>query len=77
MPATVVEAFAAIAPAVLDAPTAALGEAILTSRTVEALSAASGRSRRWLQRWFEREIGVPPRRYLRRSPWTAARVLAT
>jgi AraC-like DNA-binding protein len=65
MPASIEEAFAALAPAALDAPTAALGAAVLKSRTVEALSAASGRPRRWLQRWFEREIGVPPRRYLR------------
>ncbi len=65
MPATVDEAFAAIAPVALDARTAALGEAILKSRTVGALSAASGRPTRWLQRWFEREIGVPPRLYLR------------
>lgn len=65
MPATVEEAFAEIAPVALDARTAAVGEAILKSRSVAALSAASGRPRRWLQRWFEREIGVPPRRYLR------------
>lgn len=65
MPATLEEAFAAIAPVTLEAPTADLAEAILRSRTVGALSAASGRRRRWLQRWFEREIGVPPRLYLR------------
>jgi AraC-like DNA-binding protein len=65
MPATIEEAFAAMAPVTLDGRTAALGEAIVGSRTVEALSAASGRPRRWLQRWFEREVGVPPRRYLR------------
>ncbi|HEX8262282.1 MAG TPA: helix-turn-helix transcriptional regulator [Allosphingosinicella sp.] len=65
MPATIESAFARIARHALDPAVAALGEAILESRTVEALSAASGRPRRWLQRWFEREIGVPPRRYLR------------
>lgn len=65
MPATLDRAFAALAPLALDAPAALLGEAVLKSRTVGALSHASGRSRRWLQRWFEREIGVPPRLYLR------------
>jgi AraC-like DNA-binding protein len=65
MPATIEQAFAAMADVALDEPTEVLGQAILESRTVAALSAASGRPRRWLQRWFEREIGVPPRRYLR------------
>jgi AraC-like DNA-binding protein len=65
MPATIEEAFEAMAGTTLGEPTAALGEAILKSRTVAGLSAASGRPTRWLQRWFEREIGVPPRRYLR------------
>ncbi|HEX6374737.1 MAG TPA: helix-turn-helix domain-containing protein [Allosphingosinicella sp.] len=65
MPATIDAAFAAMAGVSLDEESAALGEAIRRARTVAALSACSGRPRRWLQRWFEREIGVPPRRYLR------------
>ena len=65
MPATIDAAFAAMAGVAVDPPAAALGAAILESRTVAALSAACGRSPRWLQRWFGREIGVPPRRYLR------------
>ncbi|HET9640415.1 MAG TPA: helix-turn-helix transcriptional regulator [Allosphingosinicella sp.] len=65
MPATVEDGFAILAGRSLDEPTAALGSAIVGARTVEALARASGRSRRWLQRWFEREVGVPPRRYLR------------
>lgn len=65
MPGTIEAAFEALAGTRLDSPTARLGEAILTSRTMETLSAASGRPRRWLQRWFRREIGIPPRRYLR------------
>lgn len=65
MPATVEAAMAAMAEVRLGSESAALGTAIVEARTVEALCAASGRPRRWLQRWFEREIGVPPRRYLR------------
>lgn len=65
MSATVEEAFAAIAPFALDPPTASLAEAIMKARTVAALCSASGRPPRWLQRRFEREIGVPPRLYLR------------
>ena len=65
MPATMEAAFEALAGVALDAETAALGPAIVEARTVAALAGASGRSPRWLQRWFQREIGVPPRRYLR------------
>ncbi len=65
MPATVEAAFAAVAGVTLDEGTAALGSAIVEARTVAALARASGKSPRWLQRWFAREIGVAPRRYLR------------
>lgn len=65
MPATVEEAFAALAGVTLDDRTAALGSAIVEARTVHALTSATGQSPRWLQRWFAREIGVAPRRYLR------------
>lgn len=42
-----------------------LYEALLASRSVAELSRRLGRSHRALQRWFEQEIGVPPRTYLR------------
>lgn len=42
-----------------------LHAAILRSRSVAELADRSGRSHRWLQRWFERNIGVSPRNYLR------------
>jgi transcriptional regulator GlxA family with amidase domain len=54
-----------VADLTLDDETAALGSAIIEARTVAALAETSGRSPRWLQRWFAREIGVPPRRYMR------------
>jgi AraC-like DNA-binding protein len=59
------EAFALVAPTLLDAGTAALGDAILASSSAHKLAERSGRPVRWLQRWFEREIGLPPRTYLR------------
>src|SRR5688572_28102251 len=43
----------------------ALFDAILHSASVSEVAQRSGRSPRWLQRWFEREIGLPPRTYLR------------
>lgn len=42
-----------------------LATSILASRTVSELAGRSGLSHRALQRWFAREIGVPPQRYLR------------
>jgi AraC-like DNA-binding protein len=65
MPDTVEAAFAAVAGLRLEPSVARLGNAILHSRSVTGLAEASGCPRRWLQRWFAREIGVPPRRYLR------------
>lgn len=65
MPGTIEAAFEATTGTRLNESAAWLGEAILKSRTMETLSTLSGRSRRRLQRWFKREIGVPPRRYLR------------
>lgn len=58
-------AFASLAQVHLDPEIEALAAHILESRSVEELARRSGRSRRWLQRWFERNIGVPPRLYLR------------
>jgi AraC-like DNA-binding protein len=43
----------------------ALAMSILASRTVSDLSCRSGLSHRALQRWFVREVGMPPQRYLR------------
>jgi AraC-like DNA-binding protein len=59
------EAFARIPADLLDPGCKALAAAILASRSVAELGERSGRSPRWLQRWFEREIGLPPRTYLR------------
>ena len=42
-----------------------IGTAILRSGSVAGLAERTGRSHRWLQRWFARTIGVPPRAYLR------------
>jgi len=51
--------------AVLAGEAAAIGASILLSNSVGDLVARTGRPYRWLQRWFEREVGVPPRTYLR------------
>ena len=49
------------APAALEA----IGSALVGAETVEGMSAATGMRPRTLQRWFARNVGVPPRRYLR------------
>ena len=59
------EAFARLPRDLLDPAIESLASAILASRSVAELSRRSGRPARWLQRWFEREIGLPPRTYLR------------
>ncbi|HYG48246.1 MAG TPA: helix-turn-helix domain-containing protein [Allosphingosinicella sp.] len=64
-PRTPDQAFAELPADLLDPSTKALAEAILASRSAAELGARSGRPARWLQRWFEREIGLPPRTYLR------------
>jgi AraC-like DNA-binding protein len=64
-PRTLDEAFARLPADLLDPAGEALASAILESRRVADLCARSGRSARRLQRWFEREIGLPPRTYLR------------
>jgi AraC-like DNA-binding protein len=43
----------------------AFGRAILAGRTVAEIAARAGLSHRQLQRRFERELGMPPRVYLR------------
>ena len=44
---------------------AATGRAILAAPTVADMARNTGMSQRTLQRWFERNVGMPPRRYLR------------
>lgn len=46
-------------------PETAFGSLILASKTVAELASRTGRSPRWLQRWFARNVGVSPRAYLR------------
>jgi AraC-like DNA-binding protein len=64
MPRTVDEAFAGL-KADLRPADRKLAAAILASRSAAELVERSGRPPRALQRWFEREIGLPPRTYLR------------
>jgi AraC-like DNA-binding protein len=64
-PGTMDEAFAGLPADLLDPAKDALAAAVLASQGVADLVARSGRPARWLQRWFEREIGLPPRTYLR------------
>jgi AraC-like DNA-binding protein len=58
--------FDAAAP-LLPAPAALndLGLALTGADTVAAMGAAAGMSPRTLQRWFTRNVGLPPRHYLR------------
>lgn len=44
---------------------ATIGKAILAAQSVEEMGRATNMSPRTLQRWFERNVGLPPRRYLR------------
>ena len=43
----------------------AIGAAITSAPSVAGMARAAEMSPRALQRWFEREVGMPPRRYLR------------
>ena len=65
MPATIEEAFDLLARRLHGLRPPGLAGAILEAGTVADLASRSGRSPRTLQRWFERDIGVPPRTYLR------------
>lgn len=50
----------------LDAPPlAATGRALLAATSVGEMACGTGMSPRTLQRWFARNVGMPPRRYLR------------
>jgi AraC-like DNA-binding protein len=64
-PDTPETAFGLVPPGLVDAETAALGHAILAASGVRDLAGRTGWPPRRLQRWFEREIGLPPRTYLR------------
>lgn len=44
---------------------AAIGRAIIASSSVAEMARTTGMSPRALQRWFARNVGLPPRRYLR------------
>lgn len=65
MPSNAPDAFAAVDPRLVDPATIPLIHAILSATSVSDLAQRSGRSHRWLQRWFERHVGVSPRIYLR------------
>lgn len=41
----------------------AIGDAIIGSSTLAGLSLATGAGPRFLQRWFDRHVGMPPKRY--------------
>jgi len=57
--------FALISPDLLSESEIEFAEAIEASSSLAELAAKTGRPRRWIQRWFEREVGLPPRTYLR------------
>jgi AraC-like DNA-binding protein len=65
MPAAVDGATDLFQHVTLEPEAAGLAPLIPAARSVDELAAASGRSHRSLQRWFKREIGIPPRHYLR------------
>jgi AraC-like DNA-binding protein len=65
MPATADEALDALAERLRGCAPPELAAAILHAESPAELSRLGGRPPRALQRWFEREIGVPPRTYLR------------
>lgn len=65
MPNNALDAFTAVDPRLVDPANVPLIDAILNSAGVSELAERSGRSHRSLQRWFERHVGVAPRKYLR------------
>jgi AraC-like DNA-binding protein len=54
-----------IAGNAVDEEAAEIAKNVLTATSVGDLASSTGRSHRWLQRWFERHVGVAPRAYLR------------
>jgi AraC-like DNA-binding protein len=65
MPATATEALQSIAPDLFDNQARTMIDAILVSKTVAELRERCGRSPRSLQRWFQRNLGLSARSYLR------------
>lgn len=51
-----------------------IAQAILQASSVAQIVAWSGQSPRQIQRWFAREIGMPPRRYIRLLRFRAAMI---
>lgn len=64
LPDSPVAAFALLDPDLL-AEERELVAAILESSSVAELARRTGRPHRWLQRWFERNVGLPPRSFFR------------
>ena len=65
MPGNALDALAAVEPGLVDPAVVPLVKAVLSSSSVSELAERSGRSHRYLQRWFEHHVGVTPRVYLR------------
>ena len=59
------ELFEGLLPVQSVGPPAPLVESLLASPSCREASARTGLSPRSLQRWFDRNVGVPPRTYLR------------
>jgi len=59
------EALAKLTSMVRSTDDTMLGRHILESRSLAELSRRSGRTPRWLQRWFARQIGMSPLQYIR------------
>ena len=64
--------FAALDPNLMSAEEVSLVEAILASSSAGELVRRSGRSSRWLQRWFARNVGIPPRAFFRLLRFSSA-----
>jgi AraC-like DNA-binding protein len=65
LPASIDAMMRLVRPDLLDPDMIPIVQAIQASRSVRELVGRSGLSHRTLQRWFERNVGVPPRHYLR------------
>jgi AraC-like DNA-binding protein len=65
MPDDAASASTALPPLDLDPDSEAMARIVPAVARADELVERSGRSLRWLQRWFAREVGIPPRLYLR------------
>lgn len=65
MPDNPLDVFDAVDPRLIGPANVPLIDAVLISASVSELAERSGRSHRYLQRWFERHVGIAPRIYLR------------